>query len=506
MSQNNKRIAKNTLLLYVRMFITMSVSLYTSRIVLEKLGVIDYGINNVVAGMVTMFTFLNTTLATGTQRFITFALGENNIIKLKQTFSTTFIIHLLLSLLIGIAILIGGLYFLNNELSIPIDRMDAAYWVFYSSIIIVILNIIQVPYMSSIIAHEDMGIYAYVSIFDAIAKLGVAFALTVAEVDKLKLYAMLMAMVQLCNILFYRIYCIRKYSECHLEWVFNKPLAKQIFTFSGWNIFGCTAVLLNNQGFNMLLNIFYGPVLNAARGISNQVNSIAMQFVGSFQTAVNPQIVKYYAGNEVEKMNQLIYQNARFSGLLVLYIIIPLMVELPFLLNLWLGSYPEETIFLTRIVLIQTLITSMTRSIVMGLHATGKMKLPNLLAGTALLLSLPLSYFFFKTAFSLQIVMYFTLLPWIIECIIDLFLLKKYVGISITRFYTQSYVTVLYIGILMFIPLLIITLQMEEGWLRFIINLFLSAMLGAILIYKLGLTPSMRIMIKEKVLNKITKK
>lgn len=505
-SQNNKRIAKNTLLLYVRMFITMSVSLYTSRIVLEKLGVIDYGINNVVAGMVTMFTFLNSTLASGTQRFITFALGENNMIKLKQTFSTTFIIHLILSLLIGIAILIGGLYFLNNELSIPIERMGAAYWVFYCSIIIVILNITQVPYMSSIIAHEDMGIYAYVSIFDAIAKLGVAFALSIAEVDKLKIYAILMAMVQLCNILFYRIYCIRKYSECHVEWIFNKPLAKQILTFSGWNIFGCTAVLLNNQGFNMLLNIFYGPVLNAARGISNQVNSIAMQFVSSFQAAVNPQIVKYYAGNEVEKMNQLIYQNARISGLLVLYIIIPLMVELPFLLNLWLGRYPEETIFLTRIVLIQTLITSMNRSIVMGIHATGKMKIVNLLAGTILLLSLPICYLLFTYSISLKFVMYFTLMPWIIETLIELCLMKRYVGISVIKFYTQSYLIVIFIGILMFIPLLIITSQMEEGWLRFIINMFLSAMLGAIFIYKLGLTPSMRIMIKEKVLNKITKK
>lgn len=504
-SDNNKRIAKNTLLLYIRMFITMSISLYTSRIVLEKLGVVDYGINNVVAGMVTMFTFLNSTLATGTQRFITFALGENNFSKLKKTFSTTFIIHFFLSLLIGLAILIGGLYFLNNELSIPIERLDAAYWVFYCSIIIVILNITQVPFMSSIIAHEDMGIYAYVSIFEGLAKLGVAFALTVTNIDKLKLYAILMTIVQLCNIIFYRIYCVNKYSECRIEWKFNKSLAKNILTFSGWNIFGCTSVLLNNQGFNMLLNVFYGPFLNTARGISNQVNSIAMQFVNNFQTAVNPQIIKYFAEKELEKMNNLIYNNSRFSGLLVMYIIIPLMIELPFLLNIWLGNYPYETIFLTRIILIQTLITSMNRSVVMGIHATGKMKTVNLLAGTTLLLSLPICYILFSHSFSLNFVMYFTLIPWLIETFIELLIMKKYVGISMIKFYKNSYLIVISIGILMVFPLVYISIKMEASWFRFIINMTISAFWGAILIYKLGLTTNMRVIIKEKIINKLKK-
>lgn len=502
-SQNNRRIAKNTALLYVRMFITLVISLFTSRIVLAKLGVVDFGINNVVAGMVSMFTFLNGTLASGTQRFITFALGEGNTQKLSETFSTTLIIHFIISVVIGLAILIGGLYFLNGKLVIPTDRMDAAYWVFYCSVIIVILNITQAPYMASIIAHEDMGVYAYMSIFDSIAKLGVAYALVVTEYDRLKVYAILLALVQLIDIIFYRLYCIKKYRECRFKLYFNKPLAKSILNFSGWNIFGCLAVLLNNQGFNMVLNVFYGPVLNAARGISNQINGVASQFVSNFQTAVNPQIVKYYAYGETEEMNHLIYNNARFSGLMVLYIIVPLMVELPFILRLWLGKYPEETIFLTRIILLQTLITSITRSVVMGIHAVGKMKLPNLLAGSTLLLSLPLSYMLFKFDISLKIIMAVTLLPWLVETFIDLRLLKKYVGISLVFFYKHSYGIIILLGIVMVAPLIFILVEMEQGWLRFFINIAISAVWGGMLIFRFGLTSHMRQIVILKVRNKI---
>lgn len=505
-AQNNRRIAKNTALLYVRMFITLAVALYTSRIVLEKLGVVDFGINNVVAGMVSMFTFLNGTLASGTQRFITFALGEGDGQKLNVTFSTTLIIHFTLSIVIGLAILVGGLYFLNGRLVIPAERMDAAYWVFFCSVITVVLNITQVPYMASIIAHENMGVYAYMSIFDAVAKLGVAYALVVTDYDRLKVYAVLLALVQLCDMVFYRLYCIRKYKECRFQPCFDKPLARNILNFSGWNIFGCLAAMLNNQGFNMLLNVFYGPVLNAARGISNQVNGVASQFVNNFQTAVNPQIVKYYANGETNEMNRLIYNNARFSGLMVLYIIIPLMVELPFVLNIWLGKYPDETVFLTHVILLQTLITSMTRSVVMGNHATGKMKIPNLLAGSVLLLSLPVSYMLFKLGVSLHTVMVITLLPWLVEAFIDASILKKYTGLSRRVFYLRSYGVIVPLGIAMAVPLVFISTEMEQGWVRFLLNMAVSAIWGGLLVFRFGLTPHMREAVMRKVRNVIKKR
>jgi O-antigen/teichoic acid export membrane protein len=498
-SQNNKRIAKNTLLLYIRMFITLVISLYTSRIVLQKLGVVDFGINNVIAGMVSMFTFLNGTLASGTQRFITFALGENDFEKEQSTFSTTFIIHLSLALIIGIGIFIGGLYFLDGKLTIPASRMDAAYWVFYCCVITVVLNITQVPYMSSIIAHEDMSIYAYMSIFDAFAKLGVAFALVfTSSIDHLKLYALLLAVVQMIDMIGYRFFCIYKYRECHVKAIFDKKLFKQIFVFSGWNILGCSAVLFNNQGFNMLLNVFYGPVMNAARGISNQVNNVASQFVGSFQTAVDPEIVKNYASNQIDKMNRLIYNNARFAGLLILYIIVPLMVELPFVLHLWLGKYPDQTVFFTRVILVQTLITSMGRSVVMGLHATGKMKMTNILAGGNLLMILPISYLLLKIHVSLNMIMIINLIPWLIETFIELVLMRNYVGLSLSMFYKFSYAVVFGIGLLLVFPLILICHFFSEGWLRLLINCMVSASWGGLLIYRYGLNDNMRKIIKAK--------
>lgn len=490
-------------MLYVRMIFILIISLYTSRVILRELGVVDFGINNVVAGMVTMFTFLNSTLASGTQRFITFALGEHDIEKSKNTFSTTFLIHLVLSVILGLVILIGGLYFINYKLIIPAERMDAAMWVFYSSVIIVILNITQVPYSASIIAHEDMGIYAYMSIFDAAAKLAIVFALSIGQVDKLKLYAVLLACVQMCDILFYRFFCIRKYEECHVRLIFDKELAKEIFVFSGWNIFGCTSVMLNNQGMSMLLNMFFGPVLNAARGISNQVNNVTSQFVSNFQIAVDPQIVKYYAENEIEKMRHLIYNNARLAGLLVLYIILPLSVELPFVLKVWLVKYPDETVFLTHVILIQTLITCMGRGVVMGIHATGKMKVVNLLAGTELLLILPISYVLLRLGCTLHTVMIVGLIPWMVETLIELILMRKYVGLSLVQFYKNTYGMVLLIGVLLFIPVFIVHSSMDEGWLRLIAVCALSATWGAILIYRLGLTQHMRQLAVTKIKQKL---
>jgi O-antigen/teichoic acid export membrane protein len=482
------------------MFFTLIVTLYTSRIVLQKLGVVDYGINNVVGGMVSMFSFLNASLANGTQRFITFALGKENLKEEQSTFSTTFFIHLFIAFIIGVLILLGGLYFLNGKLVIPQVRMDAAYWVFYCCVIICILNVTQVPYMASIIAHEDMSIYAYMSIFDAVAKLGIAFALMLAtSIDRLKLYAVLLAFVQLIDILCYRYYCIYKYKECHIKPVFNKKLMSQILEFSGWNVFGSSSILFNNQGFNILLNMFFGPVMNAARGISNQVNSVASQFSSNFQTAVNPSIVKCLASGQTERMNNLIYNNARYAGLLILYLIIPLTIELPFALHIWLGNYPNDTVFFTRIILIQALSMSMGKSVGMGIQATGRMKVANVLAGGEILFFLPISFVLLKLHIALHVILVVSIIPWIIETIIEVMLMKRYTGLSPLRFYKFSYVSVFSIGLFMIVPLLIINYLMNEGWLRFFITVFVSVCWGGILIYRFGINMHIRTMIKNKV-------
>lgn len=500
---NNKRIAKNTLFLYIRMIITMVIGIFTSRVVLQNLGVVDYGIHNVVAGMVTMFTFLNTTLASGTQRFITFALGEGDEEKIKTTFSTTFVVHFVMAVFLSIVILFGGFWFMNGELVIPIERIDAAYWVFYTSIIAIFLNVTQVPYMSTLIAHENMSVYAYMAIYDAVAKLVVAFSLMFSTIDNLKLYSVLTLIVSATSIIIYRIYCKRKYNECSVTWKVDKLLLKSIVGFSGWNVFGCAAVMLNNQGLNMLLNIFFGPIVNAARGIANTLNSMVMQFVNSFLTATNPQIVKYHANSEDDKMFNLINNSSRYAGLLMLFVLLPLSFEVEFVLNLWLGEVPEDTIIFTRIILIQSLIQAMSRPIVTGLHADGRMKLPNIYSGTVLLSIVPISWLLLKLGVSVYIVLIIGIIPWALETFIGGYILRMYSGFSLLRFYKHVYGVVIPIGIITSIPLLLICSFMEENFLRFLIVGFTSVIISGILIYFFGISQSMRNTLKIKILSSL---
>ena len=500
-NNNNKRIAKNSIFLYIRMMITILISLYTSRVVLKQLGVEDFGINNVVAGVVAMFTFVNGTLASGTQRFLTFALGEKSFERQNITFSTTFFVHLILSVILGILIFIVGTWFVYNKLNIPFDRLEAAYFAFVCATITVVLGITQVPYMSSIIAHEDMKVYAYMSVFDATAKLVVAYALMVSDFDKLKLYSLLLLIVSILNILFYRLFCIKKYRECHIHPIFDKQLLKSILGFSGWNIMGSCAFMGSNQGINILLNLFWGPTINAARAVSMQVNSVASQLVSNFQTAVNPQIVKYFAGGELDKMIKLINNNSKYAGYLILFVIVPLSIEIEFLLKIWLDTVPAETVFFSRIILVQTFIQTLSRPIVNGLHAVGKLKWPNILSGSNLLLIVPICYLLFRCDFSLHVVMWVSIVPWIFENIIDGLLLKRYIGFPIFRYYTCIIRDVVFIGLVAFIAPLLAKHYMPMGWIRLFVVGIVSELVLGLLIYKYGLSEYVRIIVRNKISN-----
>ncbi len=496
--ENNKRIVKNTLLLYFRMIITMCIGVYTSRIVLQYLGVIDYGINNVVAGMVTMFTFFNTTLASGTQRYITFALGEGNQNTIKLTFSTTFVVHLFLAIILSFMILIGGLWFMNGHLSIPVDRMDAAYWVFFCSIISIFLSITQVPYMSTLIAYENMGVYAYMAIYDALAKLIVAFSLIFSTIDNLKLYAVLNLIINITSILIYRIYCIKKYSECRVLWKVDIPLLKSILGFSGWNVFGCAAVMLNNHGINILLNVLFGPVINAARGISNTLNGMVMQLVGNFLTAANPQIVKYHANHEDEKMFQLINNTSRYSGLLFLLVLIPLCFETEFILKLWLGNVPDDAVFFTRVILIESLVKTMSRPIIRGIHAEGKLKWYSIISGSILLSIVPVSWLLLTNGVSVYVVLIINIIPWILETIITGIILGYYTGFSTIKYFKYVYCNVFPIGLFASLPVFLICYFIEDCIARFFIVSAISVIFLCILIYFWGLNTTMQGLIRDR--------
>lgn len=504
---SNKRIAKNTLFMYFRMLITMAVGLYASRVVLATLGASDYGLYNVVGGVVVVLASINGTLATGTQRFLSFALGENDEYKLKTVFSTAVLLHLLFAAIFLIVAETAGLWFLNAKMNIPVGREVAAFWVYQFSIVATVINIIQVPYMSAIIAHEKMSVYAYMSIYDAVAKLLIVYLIQGASYDKLIFYSALVCAVGATSALLYNLYCRYKFAECKLHPKMDKSIFKEMAVFSGWNIFGCVAVPLQTQGLNILLNIFFNTIVNAARGIAVQINNIILQFVNNFQTAVNPQIVKLYAAGKKEEMIHLVINNSKFAGFLYLFIAVPLFVEIEFVLDIWLGEYPEYTIPFVRIILIQSLIQTLTRPVVMVVHAVGKMKGPNLTAGIALLLAVPLTYVLLKAGLDPVSVFAINLIPWILETFFELYFENKYIGFPIWGFYKKVYLVVFPIALLLLaVPYVVHIYLPFDGLGRFLVVGGVSVITSAVIIYYLGLSKHLREMIKGKARSFITSK
>ena len=314
---NNKRVAKNTLFLYFRMILIMLVTLYTSRVVLSELGIKDYGIYNVVGGVVMMFSFLIYCMTSSTQRFITFELGKGDIQKLKDVFAASLNIHIMIALTVVVVAETIGLWFVNEKLVIPLDRITAANWVYQFSILAFCVNIIQVPYNAILIAYEKMNVYAYISILEAFLKLGIAYLLVVLSSDKLIVYGILVFFVQLIVSLIYQIYCKRKYNESKFRLFWNKSLYTQMAGFAGWNLLGSIAWLVRDQGINIVLNLFFGPIINAARSIASQVSNAVMGFISNFQVALNPQITKNYAIGNIQEMEKLSYLGLKFSFILL---------------------------------------------------------------------------------------------------------------------------------------------------------------------------------------------
>ena len=376
---NNKRIAKNTVYLYFRMLITMIVSLYTSRVVLKVLGVSDYGLYNVIGGVVASFSMLGSALTVGTQRFLTYAMGERNEDKLKRTFSIAFGLHVYLVLIILVLAETIGLWFVCNKMNIPDGRMAAAVCVYQFSVITFVINLLQVPFQSCLISHERMNIYAYMSIYDVVMKLLVVFIISNILVDKLILYGALILFVQTSSVFIYNIYCRKHFTECTFRIQLDKRLTREMLSYTGWNLFGGSLSFVTGQGINILFNIFCGTVVNAAQGITQSINSIICQFVSNFQTAVNPQIVKQFAAKEYASLYRLVMNNSRLAEYLYLIIAIPVFIEVEFILKIWLGEVPEYTITFVRIILLQSALTPIDFPIGMLNHASGKLKWPSII-------------------------------------------------------------------------------------------------------------------------------
>lgn len=397
---SNKTIAKNTIYLYVRMLFTMFISLYTSRIILQKLGVDDYGIYQTVGGIVGFLSFINSALATGSSRFITYSLGENNLIKLKKTFATTLNIHIVLAIIIVILAESIGLWFLYNKIVIPVDRFSAAVYVYHLSILTAVFTLTQVPYNATIIAHEKMSIFAYVSILEVSLKLAICYTLTIGDLDKLKLYATLILAVQVGLMIFYRIYCKKQFEEARFSLSFDKKIFKEISGFSGWSLFASSSIALNSQGILILLNMFFTPAVVAARAISLQVNMAASQFVNNFRTAVNPQIVKRLASGDIDGSHKLLLTSTKYSYFLMLCLCLPICLLAYPLLHFWLGIVPDYATIFLQLIIIQSLFQVFDTSFYTALYAMGRLKENALLSPTLGLIRFPIIYILFKMGYS----------------------------------------------------------------------------------------------------------
>lgn len=396
--ENNKRIAKNTLLLYIRMILLMAVTLYTSRVILQVLGVTDFGIYNVVGGVVTMLGFVSSSLSGATSRFITFELGKGTIADVKKVFSCAVTVHYIMA--IGIFILAEtiGLWFVLNKMVIPTDRMVAAIWVYQCSIATFIVSILSVPYNALIIAHERMNAFAYISVFEAIAKLGIVLFLSLSENDRLIVYAILLLSIQIIIRMFYTIYCNQKFPESSAKWLWNKKLSQQIANYAGWTLNGNLAVIGYTQGINILLNLFFGPTVNAARGISVQIQSAINQFFGNFLMAVRPQITKSYAQENLKYMHSLILNSSRYAFFLVLLLSLPIFIHTEYILTLWLKNVPEHTANFTRLMILICMNEAFRNPTIMAIHATGDIKKFQIIEGTLLLTIVPIAYILLKFA------------------------------------------------------------------------------------------------------------
>lgn len=499
-SDNNKRIAKNTLLLYVRMLFTMAVSLFTSRVILNALGVEDYGINNVVGGIVTMFSVLSGSLSSSISRFITFELGKGNIERLKTIFSTGVNIQLGMSVLIIIIAEAVGIWFLNTKMNIPTDRMVAANWVFQCAILTFVLNLLSVPYNAAIIAHEKMSAFAYISVVEVSLKLIIVYMLMISPFDRLETYAVLLLLVGAVIRFIYGYYCKRHFEECTYHFVFDKPVLKEMTGFAGWNFLGNGAYMLNTQGVNILMNLYFGVAVNAARGIATQVDAALKQFVNNFTTAVNPQITKSYAQGDLDYMHKLVCRSAKFSAFLMMFFAVPIILETNTILTIWLKTVPDyAVIFLQWIIISSFMDTVLANSLVTSMFATGKIKRYQIIVTTVGCLVFPLSWIAFKLGFEPQVgyILYFII--YTILLFVRLYLLKDMVKLPVMMYIREVLYKLAPIIVVGFAIPGILILTMDAGWLRLILVCLLSVLVTAASEYFIGLSNKEKNFVAEKI-------
>ena len=499
----NKRIAKNTLFLYFRMLFLMLISLYTSRVILDALGVEDYGIYNVVGGFVSMFTLISAALTNACSRFLNFELGKGDPERQNIVFSTAVTIQWGLAILVAVLSEAIGVWYVNNVMVLPPDRLTAANWCFQFSVFNFCMNLITIPYNASIIAHEKMKAFAYVSIFQGIAQLGISFMVYYEPIDHLVFYAFMLMCLQFMIRYIYQVYCRKHFNECHYRFVVDKPLLKHMFNYSLWHLVGNGAAVLKNHGVNLVLNFFFGPAVNAARGLANHVDSSVSLFSSNFMIALSPQITQSYSRGDIKDMFKLVNRGSRFSFYLLFLLAVPVIINADYILHIWLKEVPAHTVAFVQLTLIAMMIGTLSKPLITAQNATGNVRSYQLVVGGIVLLNLPLSYLF----------LYFGMMPEIVVVVaivveILAFLARMYmIPFTINEFRPLLFIRDVILKCLMVslfavpIPVLVY-IYLPENFYTFVLNVCICVLSSAVVIYYIGCNANERTIIVSAI-NKI---
>ena len=442
-AHNTRKIAKNTLVLYVRMLLLMLVGLYTSRVVLSALGENDFGIYDVVGGVVAMFTIISGSLNSAISRFITFEMGKSDPMRLNKVYSTAVTIQLILAVVVVLIAEPVGLWFVRNKMTIDPSRIQAAIWVLHFSLASFVINLMSVPQMASITAHEKMSAYAYIGIMEGLLRLAVAVLISRSSSDRLVLYSALMMVSVLLVRAAYGIYCRRNFPECRYRWVNDALLVKEMFSFAGWNFIGASSGVLRDQGGKILVNLFYGTAVNAARGVAMQLNGAVQGFVTNFMTAVNPQITKSYASGDHRYMYYLISKSSRMSYYLLFVLALPVLFNTGYILDIWLEEVPLHSTLFVQLFLIFTLSESLSNPLITAQLATGNIRNYQLVVGGLQLLNIPVSYAFLKAGAAPEVTVMVAIAISQICFFARLFMLKGMIGLPVGDFLKKVYMNVL---------------------------------------------------------------
>lgn len=466
----------------------MGISLYTSRVVLSELGISDFGVYNVVGGVVMLFSSLNTTMATAVQRFMNFEMGKNNFNRLHDVFNTSVIIHFFIAGIVFLLLESVGVWFLNTQMNINPEKLEAANWVLQFSIFTFMVTIVSVPYNAAIIANEKMQAFAMISIIDVLLKLLIAFSLAWISFDKLKVYAVLMFLVAVLLRLIYGIYARRNFNECRFIWKWDRGLFRQMMSFAGWNLIGVSSTMIRTQGTNIVLNLFFSTVVNAAMGIANQVKQTVDNFTNNFLTAIAPQITKSYAAKDYDYLMKLIFRGSKYSFYLLLLITLPILVETEFLMGIWLKEVPEYTVIFVRLVLIISIIESLSKTLIQTMFATGDIKRYQIIVGSVTLLNLPLSILFLYLGFSPEITLTIGIAIALFALFVRLKMLKTMIKLNMRKYLMKVVLVVLLVSILSVTIPVLISFMMNQGIVRFLITGFSSIFFVAVTVFLIGLS------------------